>query len=208
MLSFCLIFNAFPSPNDPRALIEATKSFSVDLYHALPSTIFSSSFGVFSFGIQCNECGTSGSLEISGHVEPNLVGFSEFKVSVFPHGIQAHLALRLIESGELPVGGWEKDFDILSVGIPGFPFRIFWKWVQTFKLTVDSLYPHSKAPFQLRLELQPPFRIHHLHKLISHQRRSWISMAGSLLSPRLLSNSMARSMPTLNFSYSCQLLLV
>jgi hypothetical protein len=134
--------------------------------------------------------GTSGSLEISAHVEANLVGFSEFKISVIPHGIQANLALRSIASGELPVGGWEKDFDILSVGTPGFPFRTFWKWVQTFKLTVDSLYPHSKAPFQLRLELQPPFRIHQLHKLISHQRRSWTSMAGSLLSPRLLSNSM------------------
>jgi len=114
------IYQPLPSPNNPRALIEATKSFSVDLYHALPSTIFSSSFGQFSFGIECNECGTSGSLEISGHVESNLFGLSQFKVSVIPHGIQAHLALRMIASGELPVGGWEKDFDILSVGIPGF----------------------------------------------------------------------------------------
>jgi hypothetical protein len=103
-----------------RDLIDYTQSFSIDLANSLPQEVFAKeNFGQFSFGIDCEDCGSKGSLELQGHIESNLWGLDAFTISAIPHGISAALTLKLMAAGALAPGGWSKQFHILTVDIPG-----------------------------------------------------------------------------------------
>jgi hypothetical protein len=89
------------------------KAFTLDLASTWPSTIvnekWTHSSGSVSFGINCVDCGTSGTLVFSGHIEGNpFTGIDKLLVQAVPNGIRADLNLELAFAGMYNFRG--KDF--------------------------------------------------------------------------------------------------
>jgi hypothetical protein len=119
-----------PTTNDPkRSIIDTTHSFFIDLNHPLPQALLpdtsladflpNSTLSQFDFEIDCNDCGSNGSLELQGHVESDIYnGLSDFTLTVIPHGIGAALDLKLIATGTVPTDTWGHQWDLFTIGIP------------------------------------------------------------------------------------------
>ena len=127
--TFSLDFGKYKPASAKRSLIDVTQTFSIDLTHALPATLLpdtalseflpDSWLGNFDFEIDCDNCGSKGSLELTGHVESDIWnGISDFTLTVVPKGIEAALALKVIATGTVPTDSWGHQWHLFTVGIP------------------------------------------------------------------------------------------
>ncbi|GES64964.1 hypothetical protein ATEIFO6365_0009045900 [Aspergillus terreus] len=99
---------------------DLSKAFTVDLSSSFPSEIANWSMTTpyvdAYLAIECEDCGTQGTLQFAGHIEGSVFGgIDKFEVSATPHGIAAHLGLSLTFHGEV-------DFDTLPA--PGDEFTL------------------------------------------------------------------------------------
>lgn len=114
-----------PEPNLPNLnhlpQISTSKTFSMDMSHTFPANLFAKQVyvGDFSFGIECDNCGSSGTLELAGHIESGVEGFSVFTINATPKSLAADLTLTMTAAGTLSQR-WDKQFQLLDQGIPGF----------------------------------------------------------------------------------------
>ena len=108
------------------------KSFTVDLTSTLPTDIFSlaidNSLGNVSLALDCHDCGTTGDIVFSGHVEASLFsGITVLQLSATPHNVAANLNLTLELDGELNMEQTEPyqvNEKILTIPLPGAGFTI------------------------------------------------------------------------------------
>lgn len=120
-----------PSPpvNQKRDIIDVTQSFSINLNYPLPQVLLpdtsmadylpDSVLANFDFEIDCDSCGSKGSLELQGHVESDIWnGISAFTLTVIPHGIEAVLDLKVIATGTVPTSSWGHQWDLFTIGVP------------------------------------------------------------------------------------------
>lgn len=108
------------------------KSFTVDLTSTLPTDIFSltSDDGLrnVSLGINCNDCGTTGDIVFSGHIEASLFdGITVLQLSATPHNIAANLNLTFELEGMLNLDVSDPlqfNKKLLIIPLPGGGFTI------------------------------------------------------------------------------------
>ena len=105
----------------PDVSASGTKTFSIPLAKTLPSTLFkSTTYESLTFSVDCNTCGTKGTLELTGHVESSIKnGLTTFSVSAVPKSVSANLALKLSAKGSLGKT-WTQQATFLTVAVPGF----------------------------------------------------------------------------------------
>lgn len=75
-----------------------------------------------SLGINCNGCGTTGTLVFAGHIEASLFGgLEKFELSATPNNIAANLDLEVLFEGEVDYVGLDpfaKEFTLLQLPLP------------------------------------------------------------------------------------------
>jgi hypothetical protein len=128
--TFSLDFGKYKPPaGRKRDIIDVTQSFSIDLNYPLPQALLpdtsmsdylpDSFLSNFDFEIDCDSCGSRGTLELQGHIESDIWnGISDFTLTVIPHGIEAVLDLKVIATGTVPTGSWGHQWQLFTIGIP------------------------------------------------------------------------------------------
>jgi hypothetical protein len=134
--SYTLDFGDFtPSAetNEKRFLdVSFDKSFTVDLTSKLPTDIFTitndDGLRNVTLAIDCNDCGTTGNIVFSGHIEASLFGgITTLQLSATPHNIAANLNLTFDLSGMLNLDisdPLEINKKLLTIPFPGGGFSI------------------------------------------------------------------------------------
>lgn len=108
------------------------KSFTVPLTSTLPTDIFSVTYANglenITLNIDCNDCGTTGDIVFSGHIEASLFGgISVLQLSATPHNVGANLNVTVELEGILNldvVDPYEVNKKLLTIPLPGGGFSI------------------------------------------------------------------------------------
>jgi hypothetical protein len=102
--------------------VSLNKAFTLDLSSSFPTSIVNWNTTGAHFSVNCNNCGTKGTLVFAGHIEASLFGGVEkFEITATPFGIEADLNLDLEFEGEVDFGGLiplQEDFTLLTLPIP------------------------------------------------------------------------------------------
>ncbi|CAJ2509489.1 Uu.00g145150.m01.CDS01 [Anthostomella pinea] len=104
-----------------RITFSKTLSHTFDLTHDMDTTLFSKATqSGLDFNVDCQNCGTKGSIAISGKISYKLLdGVQSLEITATPSNIEFDLGLAFGISGNL-TDDWSKSFNILNTGLPGF----------------------------------------------------------------------------------------
>ncbi|KAF1810764.1 hypothetical protein P152DRAFT_515569 [Eremomyces bilateralis CBS 781.70] len=96
------------------------KAFTLDLASTWPSKIIHKNWTHATFDVSCVDCGTSGQLVFSGHIEGSAFsGIDKFMISATPRGLQAALNLEIAFEGLYKFGKDAKEeFELLTIPLP------------------------------------------------------------------------------------------
>lgn len=101
--------------------VDKSKTFSIPLATAIPQQFMKpKTIDGITVGIDCSDCATKGSIEITGRVTSSKKsGLTVFNIQAAPKAVSADISLTLSASGTLKTA-WDQQFNIISISMPGY----------------------------------------------------------------------------------------
>jgi hypothetical protein len=106
------------SPQQKRGGHDLDHTF--DLSHTLNANLYHTNISGLDFNVDCDGCGTKGSLEVSGDISTSWGIPDKVTLSAVPKDIEVDLGLKFGISGTLVKGYNPDEFNLATIGIPTF----------------------------------------------------------------------------------------